>query len=90
MENRRMVVDTSIFIDYLRAKGKAETTLRKLPDDAKIYVSPVTLYGLYMGATNAQKWKDVKILTEDIPLLPFSKEVAEKSAFLYQELKKKN
>ena len=85
-----MVIDTSIFIDYLQAKNKAETMLRKLSDDAKVYVSPVTLYELYMGATNAQKWKDVKILTEDIPVLPFSKEVAEKSALLYQALKKKN
>ena len=90
MENRRMVVDTSIFIDYLRANNKAETSLRKLPNDAKVYVSPVMLYELYMGATNTQKWKDVKILTEDIPIIPFSKEVAEKSALLYQALKKKN
>lgn len=62
----------------------------ELPNDAKVYISPVMLYELYMGATNTQKWKDVKILTEDIPIIPFSKEVAEKSALLYQALKKKN
>lgn len=85
-----MVVDTSIFIDYLRAKNKAKTRLQNLPDDAVIYVSSVAMYELYMGATTPQKWVDVKTLTDSIPVLPFTKEVAEKAAIIYQELRKNN
>ena len=85
-----MVIDTSIFIDFLRARNKAKTTLQNLPDEAAIYVSSVTLYELYMGATTPQKWVDVKTLTDDIPTLPFTKQVAEKAAIIYQELRKTN
>lgn len=85
-----MVIDTSIFIDYLRAKNKAKTTLQNLPNDISIYVSSITLYELYMGATTPQKWVDVKTLTGDISVLPFTKEVAEKAAIIYQELRKTN
>lgn len=44
-----MVIDTSIFIDYLRAKNKAKTKLQNLPDDAVIYVSSVTLMSYTWG-----------------------------------------
>lgn len=90
MEDRRMVIDTGIFIDYLRAKNKAKTKLQNLPDDATIYISSVTLYELYMGATTPEKWVDVKTLTDTIPVLPFNKDVAEKAAIIYQELKRTN
>ncbi len=43
-----------------------------------------------MGATSPQKWLDVGILTEDIPVLPFTQKIAEKAAITYQELKKEN
>jgi hypothetical protein len=32
MANPRMVIDTSIFIEFLRAKNKKEASLLKLPD----------------------------------------------------------
>jgi tRNA(fMet)-specific endonuclease VapC len=90
MEDRRMVVDTGIFIDYLRSKDKSKTILQNLPDDVELYISSVTLYELYMGATSPQKWIDVKTLTDDIPVLPFTKTISEKAAIIYQELKKEN
>ena len=90
MEDRRMVVDSGIFIDYLRSKDKSKTILQNLPDDVELYISSVTLYELYMGATSPQKWIDVKTLTDDIPVLPFTKTISEKAAIIYQELKKEN
>lgn len=90
MEDRRMVVDTGIFIDYLRSKDKTKTILQNLPDDAELYISSVTLYELYMGASSPQKWVDVKTLTDDIPVLPFTKTISEKAAIIYQKLKKEN
>lgn len=43
-----------------------------------------------MGATTPEKWVDVKTLTDTIPVLPFSKEVAEKAAIIYQKLRRTN
>ncbi len=85
-----MVVDTGVFINYLRTKDKSTTILQKLSDEAELYISSITLYELYMGATSPQKWLDVKILTDDIPELVSSKNIAEKAAIIYQELKKEN
>lgn len=90
MEDRRMVVDTGIFINYLRSKDKSKTILMNLSDDTELYISSVSLYELYMGATSPQKWVDVKTLTDDIPVLPFTKSISEKAAIIYQELRKEN
>ena len=85
-----MVVDTSIFIEHLRAANKAGTTLQQLPDQSQLYVSSVTLYELHMGATTPSKWTDVQMVTEDIAVLFFDQAVAEKAALIYQQLKKTN
>ena len=52
MESSRVVIDTNIFIDYLRAKDKKNTDLYKIPNSKRIYISSVTLYELLIGATN--------------------------------------
>lgn len=85
-----MVVDTSIFIDYLRAKDKDNTVLQKLNDNEELFISTITLFELYVGATTPQKWQDIKSLTEDIPVLHFSKSISEKAALVYQQLKQMN
>lgn len=85
-----MVIDTSIFIEYLRAKDKRKTILFSIPDEAEIFISAVTLYELYMGATSVEKTQDVRILTEDIVVLPFSDQVAIRASAIYHELKGAN
>jgi tRNA(fMet)-specific endonuclease VapC len=90
VEARGVVIDTSIFIDYLRAKNKEKTKLQTLPNDTFVSVSSITLYELYMGATNPQKWIDVTTLTDSLQVLPFNKEVAEKAAIIYQDLRRSN
>jgi tRNA(fMet)-specific endonuclease VapC len=90
MESTRVVVDTSIFIDYLRAKDKKNTELFKIPNDTVIYISSVTLYELLMGATNDQKREDIRLLTEDTIILPFDEEVCFRAAELYHDLRKTN
>lgn len=90
MESTEMVVDTSIFIEYLRAKDKTMTELFLIPDEVRIYISSVTLYELLMGAVTPEKVKDVKILTEDLPVLPFNEDAASQAAEIYHNLRQKN
>ena len=90
MEYSRVVVDTSIFIDYLRSKDKINSDLYKIPGSKKIYISSVTLYELLMGATNDQKRNDVRLLTEDLIVLPFDEQVSIRASELYHELRKAN
>jgi len=85
-----VVVDTSVFIDYLRAKDKENTELFKIPNSKTIHISSITLYELYMGATDKQKWEDVRTLTEDLIVLPFDDNVSIRAAEIYHNLRKIN
>jgi tRNA(fMet)-specific endonuclease VapC len=90
MGSSGMVIDTNIFIEFLRVKDKTKTVLFLIPDDKQIYISSVTLYELLMGANTPEKINDIKILTEDIPVLPFNEDVANKAAEIYHQLRQKN
>jgi tRNA(fMet)-specific endonuclease VapC len=90
MESARLVVDTSIFIDYLRAKDKKRTDLYKIPNSIRIYISSVTLYELLMGATDEEKRNDVRLLTEDTIVLPFDDSVSIRASEIYHDLRKAN
>jgi len=90
MANTNLVIDTNIFIEYLRAKDKRSTILYLIPAGKTLFISAVTLYELYMGATTAEKKQDIKILTEDITILPFNNEVALQASVIYHDLKKTN
>ncbi len=85
-----MVIDTSIFIEFLRTKNKDLTTLKKIPKNTIISLSTVTLYELYMGATNTEKKNDVELLTRNIPIISLEKEIAIKAAEIFLQLKKSN
>lgn len=85
-----MVVDTSVFIEFLRATKKDKTLLYKIADDSKLYVSTVTLFELYAGTTNHSKWMDIKLLTEDLILLPLTVDVSQYAAKIFQKLRMEN
>jgi predicted nucleic acid-binding protein len=85
-----MVIDSSIFIEYLRAKDKKSASLFQILDEETLFISSVTLYELFIGATNETKWNDIMVLTEDLTVLPFSDEVAIEAARIYHNLKKAN
>ena len=90
MEHSGMVIDTSVFIEFLRAKNKTSTTLFNIPDTEMVYVSSVTLYELFMGANTPEKMNDIRLLTEDLPVLLFDERVAQKAAEIYHQLRKLN
>lgn len=82
-----MVIDTTLFIEHLRAKDKTQTTLFKLASTELRYVSTVTLYELFAGATDASKIASVKYELQGVLILPFTTEAAEKSGEVYRDLR---
>lgn len=85
-----MVADTGIFIEHLRAKDKLTTSLYKISENTVIYISAVTVYELYMGATTKGKEADVRTITDDFTVLPFTDTVAQKAAEIYHKLRLNN
>ena len=90
MENSGMVIDTGIFIEFLRKRDKSKTILASLPNNTSLFVSAVTVYELMMGATDLEKKSDVEILLEGIPILPFNNDVSLKAAEIYHTLRRRN
>ena len=90
MEHSGMVIDTNVFIEYLRIKNKMQSVLYKIPDDKKLYITSISLYELLMGATNKTKINDVKLLTEDLIILPFDEAASIEASKIYQKLRKQN
>ena len=89
MEYNRVLVDTSIFIEFLRKKNKSQTELFNIPDTTIIYISTVTLFELFAGATNKQKWKDIEELTQDLAIISFNQEIAQNAASIFWNSKQK-
>ncbi|MVN23286.1 type II toxin-antitoxin system VapC family toxin [Mucilaginibacter arboris] len=85
-----MVVDTSIFVQHLRAKDKSATTLYQLINSNNLFISSVSLYELYMGATTPDKVKDIERIIEGLSILSFTGSVAIKAAQIYHQLKQSN
>jgi predicted nucleic acid-binding protein len=85
-----MVIDTGIFIEHLRARDKSTTTLFGLADEPELFISAVSLYELYMGATSKEKMQDVGGLIQGLTVLPFTDEVALKAGQIYHQLRTSN
>lgn len=56
----------------------------------KFFLSAVTLYELYMGATTPEKEKDIAAITESFTTLPFTDRIAQKAATIYHTLRTRN
>lgn len=85
-----MVIDTGIFIEHLRAKDKFKTSLYLIPENTELFISSISLYELYMGATTKEKENDIVLLTEDLQVLPFTDSVSIKAAQIYHQLRTGN
>lgn len=85
-----MVIDSTIFIEHLRAPDKKKTTLSQIAGNDVLYLSAVTLYELYIGAPSGEKQNDIKLLTEGLIVLPFTDGIAVHAATIYRNLKKLN
>jgi len=91
MENRNILVDTSIIIEFLRKKKKQNTYLWKVKElDLNCFISTITVFELYAGAITKRHKQDLEKLLRWIEIIPFTKEIAKRSAEIYKELKADN
>ena len=89
MEDRRVLVDTSILIDFFRKKNKKETALFKIQQNHEIYASTITEFEFLAGVKD-DSVLSLKHFFSKINLLTFDSNAAKKASSIYQELKSKN
>lgn len=88
MADRKMVVDTGVFLEYLGAADKSQTLLQSVTNESVLAISAITLYELYMAATTRDKLRDVQVLTKELLVLPVTDDVALNAAKIFQYLKR--
>lgn len=88
MADRKMVVDTGVFLEYLGATDKSQTLLQSVSSEGVLTISAITLYELYMAATTREKLRDVQVLTKELLVLPLTDDVALNAAKIFQYLKR--
>ncbi len=90
MDDKGVVIDTNIFIEHLRAKDKENTSLSQLNEEKTWYVSVISVFELYVGATSLQKKQDVEILLTNIHILGMNEDIAKIAAEIAINLKQKH
>lgn len=87
MENKIILIDTSILIDYFRKSDKANSKFVHLALQGFVFqISSVTEYEIYSGATSEQIpfWDD---FLKKVKVLPFDQNVVKKAVAINQTLK---
>lgn len=86
MEDRRVLVDTTILIDFFRKKNKKKATLFKIQQSHEIYASTITEFEFLAGVKD-ESVQSLKHFFSKINLLSFDSNAARKASSIYQDLK---
>ena len=91
MATDRILVDTSIAIEFFRKKKKDETVLHGLLTGYSVlYVSVITYFELLCGAKSQALLDDTTQLLELFEIIDFREPEAKNAASLFQDLKQRN
>ena len=87
MDDRRVLIDTSVFIEYFRKKRKDATLFYKLSINYKLYTSSICYFEYKLGSVD-EAFEE--ILFSNITILSFTNKEAEIASHIFKELKSKN
>lgn len=88
MEDRRVLVDTSIFIEYFRKENKKKTKLFILGKEGYELLTSSICYFEYMAGSSNKEFD--KLLFDNIEVVALDKEQADVASDIFKDLKKKN
>ena len=88
MENRRVLVDTSIFIDYFRKENKRNTKLYRLREDRYEILTSSICYFEYMSGSKNREFDT--LLFKNIDVIDFDKKQAYIASQIFRDLKQRN
>lgn len=89
MADKKIMIDTSVLIDYFRKTDKNKTTLVELSlEFDHIFISSITEFEIFNGATpnQIQFWNE---MISGITVLDFDSKTARTAAMVVNNLKKK-
>jgi tRNA(fMet)-specific endonuclease VapC len=90
MATRRVLIDTSILIEFFRKTRKEKSFLWKIKETSECYISSITLFELLCGVKTEKHREDIKRVTHWLETLYFDDHIAEMAASIFQNLKQHN
>ena len=89
MEDRRILIDTSVVIDHFRKKNKQRSLLYELSKENRLFLSAISKFEFLVGAKLAQMRQTEEII-EGFDILSFNSNVAVVASDIAKKLKAKN
>lgn len=85
----KVVIDTSILIDYLRGSKKWETFIKEIDDDAELFLPTIVIFELFSGNStkNLARRFDVIDLLKQFRQIDLDEAIARVAGELYRDVK---
>ena len=90
MDNPKLLIDTSIIIDHFRKRDKTNTLLILQYQKYLLYISSVTVFELYNGASTSEKVRDIELLLKNVKVFDFNTKIAFEASKIYRHLLSEN
>jgi len=90
LEYSKVLIDTSIIIEYLRKTHKEKTLFWKIINSYDCYISSVTVFELYSGAKEPSHHQALNTVLSYLNIIEFDEEQAKIASSIFQKLKAKN
>ena len=90
MEDKRVLIDTSILVDFFRKKDKTRSAFWSIIDKFDCNISTITLFEIYNGATDEDKMRELELVLDWLGVTDFDSSCAKLSSKIYLDLRRKN
>lgn len=86
----KLVVDTSILIDYFRNGDKWEKLVREAKDEVEYYIPTIVIFELFSGHSSRQAHKSAEIreFLENFRIIELTESIATKAGKLFRDVTK--
>jgi len=90
LDYKRILVDTSILIDFFRKKNRKKSILYKLQGKYEIYVSSVTEFEFLAGVREEDRALSINSFFKNLDVIDFDSKAAIIASSIYKSLKSNN
>ena len=87
MENRLIIVDTDVIIDFFRDKSPAANVFAELISLEKAAMTAISVFELYAGIEGAKRLTQIETLVQELIILPLNTLEAAIAGRIYTQLK---
>lgn len=89
MENRLIVVDTDVIIDFFRDISPAAGVFSELISSERAAITAISVFELYAGIEGAKRLRQIETLVQEIIILPLNVIEAAMGGRIFTQLKSK-